>query len=374
MDFSLNDEQSQLKDSIDKFVRLSYGDEQRRNSIRQHASCDPAIWQQFSELGWLALPFAEDDGGFGGSLADTMVLMECFGKGLVIEPYIATVVTGGGFLRHATTAQRAQWLAPLLAGQLQVAFAVDEYERVHDLTEVGTRLTSTDAGLHLSGSTCCVANGDQADLLIVLARSAGQAGETEGLSLLLIPADAPGVSILSHRSVDGQRAAEIHFDQVTVSADQVLGSLHEGHALAERVIRETLLALAAEAVGALSVLLYSTVDYAKTRKQFGVPIGSFQALQHRMTNMFMAYEQTQSLLLAATLKVQEGHDDAARAVHALKAQIGIGGRLIAQEAIQMHGGMGMTDELAIGHYFKRVMAIDVSFGSADSHVRAFADG
>lgn len=373
MDFSLNEEQRLLSDSVERFVRGSYPMETRRRSIHEQGGCNPDIWRQFTELGWLALPFAEEDGGLGGSLIDTMVVLEAFGKGLVVEPYIATVVTAGGFLRRASAGQKARWLAPLLEGSLQAAFAVDEYEQVHDLaqTAMSARRT-TDNGFVLQGTKACVLNGDRADLLVVLVRTFGEPGARDGLSLLLVDAATPGITRRPHRTVDGQRAAEISFDQVQVGSDALLGELNQGHDLARTVVDETLLALGAEAVGALSVLVYGTVEYARTRKQFGVAIGNFQALQHRMADMFMAYEQSRSLLLAATLKVYEGHADAALAVHALKVQIGTGGRRVAQEAIQLHGGMGMTDELAIGHYFKRLTAIDALFGNADRHALAYA--
>jgi len=370
MNFSLNDDQRLLKDSLDKFVRQRYGDEHRRATIHQKQSLDPAIWAQFSDLGWLALPFSEADGGLGGSLVDTMIVMEAFGRGLIVEPYVASVVLGGGCLQRAQDSRQRELLQALMAGHLQLALAVDEYEQMHDLTEVSTHAAAVAGGYQLTGRKCCVYNGDRADQLIVLARTAGEAGSRHGLTAFLVAADALGVTRKPHRTVDGQRAAEIHFDRVSVGPEQIIGQLHDGHDLVAEVIARGILAMAAEALGVMHVLLYSTVDYTKTRQQFGVPIASFQALQHRMANMFMAYEQSYSLLLAATLKSQDKHADAAQAVHALKAQIGISGRLIAQEAIQLHGGMGMTDELAIGHYAKRLLAIDASFGNADAHLQA----
>lgn len=372
MDFSLSDDQKLLRDSVAKFVKGSYDFDTRRRIVALKAGFDAQVWAQFAELGWLALPFAEDDGGIGGGLTDTMVLLEEFGRGLVVEPYIATVVTGGGFLRRASTAQRQRYLPALIEGRLQMAFACDEYEQVFAPAQTATTAQGDGNRFILNGRKQLVLNGDRADLLVVLARSAGQAGGREGLSLFLVDPTAEGVSRRAHRTVDGGRAAEITFDNVVVGADAVLGTLHQGLALAEAVIDETLLALAAEATGALSVLLDSTVEYSKQRKQFGTPIGSFQALQHRMSNMFMACEQTRSLLLCATLKVHEGHADARKAVHALKAQVGKAGRLVGQEAVQIHGGMGMTDELAIGHYFKRITTIDALFGNFDHHIRAFA--
>lgn len=372
MDFSLNEEQRLLADSVERFVRGSYPIELRRRIVHEQGSFNPDIWRQFADLGWLMLPFDEADGGLGGGLIETMVLMEGLGRGLVVEPYVATVVTTGGFLRHADAGQKARWLSALLEGSLQGAFAVDEYEQVHDLAQTAMAAGADADGFVLDGVKACVINGDRADLLVVLARTSGAPGDADGLSLFLVDAGSAGVSRRAHRTVDGQRAAEVTFTQVRVGRDALLGVAGQGHALAARVITETLLALAAEAVGALSVLIAGTVEYAKTRKQFGIPIGSFQALQHRMADMFMAGEQTRSLLLAATLKVLEGHADAALAVHALKVQIGTGGRRVAQEAIQLHGGMGMTDELSVGHYVKRLTAIDALFGNADRHLLAYA--
>lgn len=372
MDFSLNDDQKLLRDSVAKFVKGSYDFDARRRRVREHASLDPAIWQQMAELGWLALPFAEADGGIGGTLVDTMILLEEFGRGLVVEPYLPTVVLGGGFLRRGTEEQRAQWLPRLLEGRLQMAFAVHEYERCGGIENTTLSARREGSAIVLDGVKQLVLNGDKADLLVVLARSAGAAGERHGLSLLLVDARAEGVERIAHRTVDGGMAAEIRFRNVTVGNTAIIGHWHEAANLADAVIDEAILALGAEATGALSVLLHGTVEYSKQRKQFGVPIGSFQALQFRMADMFMRYEQTRSLLLCATLKVQEGHADARQAVHALKVQLGTAGRRIAQDAIQIHGGMGMTDELNIGHYFKRLTAIDALFGNADHHLRAYA--
>ncbi|MFN3586226.1 MAG: acyl-CoA dehydrogenase family protein [Moraxellaceae bacterium] len=372
MDFSLNDDQKLLRDSVAKFVKGSYDFEARRRRVRELASFDATLWQQMADLGWLALPFAEADGGIGGTLVDTMILLEEFGRGLVVEPYLPTVVLGGGFLRRGTAQQRAKWLPALLEGRLQMAFAVHEYERAGHIENTAMTARRDGHAIILDGVKQLVLNGDKADLLVVLARSAGQPGERDGLSLLLVDARAEGVERIAHRTVDGGMAAEIRFQRVVLGDDAIIGSWQQGAKLADAVIDEAILALGAEATGALSVLLYGTVEYSKQRKQFGVPIGSFQALQFRMADMFMRYEQTRSLLLCATLKVQEGHADARQAVHALKVQLGTAGRRIAQDAIQIHGGMGMTDELNIGHYFKRLTAIDALFGNADHHLRAYA--
>lgn len=373
MDFSLSDEQQMLADSARRFVQ-GLPDVAARYADKRLAPLDASLWQRFAELGWLALPFAEDDGGLGAGLVETMVLMEELGRGAVASPYLATVVLGGGVLRRAGPEWRARYLPDLVEGRLQLALAVDEQERV--FAPRNTAMTAREDGddYRLDGRKVMVLNGDQADRIIVLARTTGQAGERHGLSLFMLEPGLQGVTVTPHRLVDGHQAARVTFDDVRLPADALIGERDGALGLVEAVLEDAVLALGAEAVGALSVLLDSTVEYSKTRKQFGVPVGSFQVLQHRMADMFMAVEQTRSLLLAATLKTLEGHPDASRAVHALKARLGMAGRRVAQEAVQIHGGMGMTDELAVGHYFKRITAMDGLFGGADQHLTAFAAG
>ncbi len=371
MNFQLSEEQQMLADSAKRFVRDNSDVETHRRN-KTLMPLDAATWQQFADLGWLAVPFEEEHGGLGMGPLETMVLLEALGEGLIMAPYIATVVLGGGFLRQASAAQQAETIPALLEGKLQVAFAAEEYERVFTLENTAMVADLNGNEAILNGTKSCVMNGDQADLLVVLARTAGQPGDQDGLSLFLVDANAPGVERVPHRTVDGRQGAEIRFNQVKVAEAARIGALHGGYAIARQVLHEGLLALSAESVGSLSVLLNETVEYSKTRKQFGMPIGKFQVLQFRMADMFIAMEQTRSLLLAATLKTVEGHDDAAMAVHAMKAQLGRAGRKIAQEAIQIHGGMGMTDELGVGHYVKRVTAADGLFGNADVHLMAMA--
>ena len=371
MNFQLSEEQQMLADSAKRFVRDNSDVETHRRN-KKLMPLDAATWQQFADLGWLAVPFEEEHGGLGMGPLETMVLLEALGEGLIMAPYIATVVLGGGFLRQASAAQQAETIPALLEGKLQVAFAAEEYERVFTLENTAMVADLKGNEAILNGTKSCVMNGDQADLLVVLARTAGQPGDQDGLSLFLVDANAPGVERVPHRTVDGRQGAEIRFNQVKVAEAARIGALHGGYAIARQVLHEGLLALSAESVGSLSVLLNETVEYSKTRKQFGMPIGKFQVLQFRMADMFIAMEQTRSLLLAATLKTVEGHDDAAMAVHAMKAQLGRAGRKIAQEAIQIHGGMGMTDELGVGHYVKRVTGVDGLFGNADVHLMAIA--
>lgn len=373
MNFQMSEEQQMLADSARSFVRDNSDVEKHRQN-KALVPLDAGTWQQFAELGWLAVPFDEKHGGLGLGVTETMVLLETLGEGLIMAPYIATVVLGGGFLRRAPAAIQDEKIPALIEGKLQLAFAVEEYERVFSLANTAMRAEVTDNGLVLNGRKACVLNGDQADLLVVLVRTAGQPGEVDGLSIVLVPASAPGVQCSAHRTVDGRQGAEVQFNDVSVPADAIIGELHRGHDIARDVLHEGLLAICAECAGSLSVLLNDTVEYSKTRQQFGVPIGKFQALQHRMVDMFIHMEQTRSLLLAATLKYAAGHDDAGHAVHAMKAQLGRGGRKIVQEAIQLHGGMGMTDELRVGHFAKRVTAADGMFGNADRQLMAMAGG
>ena len=367
MNFQLSEEQQMLADSAKRFVRDNHDVEKHRQN-KQLMPLDEATWGQFAELGWLAVPFAEEHGGLGMGPLETMVLLQELGEGLIMAPYIATVVLGGGFLRHASEAQQAETIPSLLEGGLQLAFAAEEYERVFTLENTAMKGEVQGGDVVLNGTKACVLNGDHADQLVVLVRTAGQPGDRDGLSLFLVDANAEGVERTPHRTVDGRQGAEIRFSNVKVAEAARIGELNQAYDIAKSVLLEGLLALSAECTGSLSVLLNDTVEYSKTRKQFGLPIGKFQALQFRMADMFIAMEQTRSLLMASTMKLVEGHDDAAKAVHAMKAQLGRAGRKIGQEAIQIHGGMGMTDELNVGHFVKRLTGVDGVFGNADVHL------
>ena len=371
MNFQLSEEQQMLADSAKRFVRDNSNVEAHRQN-KKLMPLNESTWQQLAELGWLAVPFEEEHGGMGMGPLETMVLLEALGEGLIMSPYIATVVLGGGFLRRADASTQAKTIPALIEGRLQLAFAAEEYERVFTLENTAMQAQVKGDEVVLNGTKASVMNGDQADLLVVLARTAGQPGDKHGLSLFLVDANADGIERVSHRMVDGRQGAEIRFSNVAVSGAASIGELNKGYDVAKAVLQEGLLALSAESVGSMSVLLNDTVEYTKTRKQFGVPIGKFQVLQFRMTDMFIAMEQTRSLLLASTLKYVEGHHDADKAVYAMKAQLGRAGRKIGQEAIQIHGGMGMTDELGVGHFVKRLTAVDGLFGNADVHLMQIA--
>ncbi len=373
MDFSFSDEQTLLQDSVSRFIQDNYGFEDRQKWAGQEGGFNADHWRTFAELGWLGVPFPEADGGFGGSAVDTMILMEQFGRGLVVEPFLATVVLAGGALKVAGNAQqKEQHLAAIIDGSRHGALAYAEPQARFNLADVTTTASASGDGYRLNGYKCVVLNGPAADLLIVSARTSGDQRDREGITLFVVPADATGVSRRDYPTVDAFQASEVTLENVEVGKDAVLGEVGAGYGALEQVVDEGILAVASEAVGCMEVLYKDTVEYCKTREQFGQPIGKFQVLQHRMVDMFMEHEQSKSLMYMAAMRKDEGYDNAARkAASALKAQVGRSGRFVGQNAVQLHGGMGMTEELNIGHYFKRLTVIDTLFGNVDFHLRRF---
>ena len=374
MDFSFTDEQNLLKDSVERFVQNDYGFEDRQKVVKNEESgFSPANWNTFAELGWLGVPFSEEDGGFGGRATDTMLLMEQFGRGLVIEPYLATVILAGGALKVAGSAeQKAAYLPAIIEGSKQGALAYVEPQGRFNLADLTTTASKDGDGYVLNGYKAVVLNGPSADFLVVSARTSGAQRDAEGVSLFVVDASASGISRRDYPTVDAFRASEITLDNVKVGADALLGAEGQGLAALEQVIDEAILAVGSEAVGCMEVLYKDTVEYCKTREQFGQPIGKFQVLQHRMVDMFMEHEQSKSLMFMAAMRMDEGYDAAAKkAVSAFKVQVGKSGRFVGQNAVQLHGGMGMTDELNIGHYFKRLTIIDTLFGNVDYHLKRF---
>ena len=331
-------------------------------------------WARFAELGLLAVPFAEEDGGIGGGPVETMIVAEAFGRGLVVEPYLATIVLGGGVLRHAASAEQKAALVPqVVGGELTLALAQVERGSRYDLHHVETTARKDGDGWVIDGEKGIVLSGDAADKLIVVARTAGGTRDEDGIGLFLVDAKAPGVSRRGYPTQDGLRAAEIAFEKV--KAEAVLGDPAGGLPVLRRVADEAIAALCAEAVGLMDRMRDITVDYIKTRKQFGVPIGTFQALQHRASDMVVAIEQARSMACYATMMAAS--DDAAeraQAVSAAKVQIGRSGRFVGQQAIQLHGGIAMTMEYNVGHYFKRMTMIETLFGDADHHLAKVAAG
>jgi alkylation response protein AidB-like acyl-CoA dehydrogenase len=373
MDFSFSDEQSLLKDSLERFVQQEYAFSARQKIVKTERGFGDKNWQTFAELGWLGVPFAEKDGGYGGGPIETMLIMEQFGRGLVVEPFVPTVVLVGGMLANAGKgAQKDRYLAPLIAGTLQGAFAFVEPQGRFNLADLTTTAQKTDAGYVLNGHKAVVINGPAANLFVVSARTAGAQRSPNGITLFLVDANAPGVSRRDYPTVDALRASEVHFDNVSVAKTAVLGRLGKGLEVMEQAVDHATMAIGAEAVGCMEVLYKATVEYCKTREQFGQPIGKFQVLQHRMVDMFMEYEQSKSLMFMAAMRLAEGYGPESRkAVSAFKVQVGKSGRFVGQNAVQLHGGMGMTDELNIGHYFKRLTMIDTMFGNVDFHLKRF---
>jgi alkylation response protein AidB-like acyl-CoA dehydrogenase len=372
MNFDFTEEQVMLRDSIARFVQDDYDFDTRRSIADSDAGMSRDNWQTFAELGWLSVPFAEEHGGFGGGAVDTMVVMEELGKGLVVEPYLPTVVLFGGLLQAAGSAAQQEALIPkIIDGSLLGAFAYLERQSRYELADVKTTATAAGDGFRLNGEKVVVFNGANADQLIVSARTGGEQYDEAGISLFLVDANAAGVQRLPYRLMDGQLVANIVLDDVEVPAPSVLGAPGEGFAVIESVVLQANLALAAEALGIMGQLNAKTLEYTRTREQFGVPIGSFQALQHRMVDTFIAYEQTRSLLYRAVCALGNGEEDAATVVHALKVMLDRAGKQVFGEAIQLHGGMGITDELDIGHYAKRLMMINTTFGDGDYHQEKF---
>jgi alkylation response protein AidB-like acyl-CoA dehydrogenase len=373
MDFSFNEIQAMLDDSIEKFIANDYDFETRQKYAASEKGYSPEVWQTFAELGWTSVPFSEEDGGFGGGPADLMVLMLRFGKGLVVEPYLANIVLAGGVLRRAASAgQKEKWLHPIIAGELQAALAYAEPHSRYNLADTRTTATADGDGWLLSGSKGVVFNGGNAELLIVPARTAGEQSDEDGITLFAVAADSDGLRVRSYPTVDGQQAAEISLDNVPVDGAAVIGEPGKGFAALDAAIDDATLAVCAEAVGIMQIMTDKTVEYSKDRMQFGVPIGSFQALQHRMVEMFTDCEQSYSLLLWATMLAAQKDADAKRAISSIKYQVGAVGRKVGQEAVQIHGGMGVSWEVDIAHYFKRLTTIDQIFGNADWHLDRLA--
>ena len=362
-----------LEESVARFVQNDYTFESRQKIVASDLGFSRENWQLFAELGWLGIPFAEDDGGFGGGAVESMVMFENFGKGLLVEPYLATIVLAGGALRLGGTAsQKATLLKQLIEGSAQGALAYAEPQARYNLTNVATTAKATDDGYVINGQKALVLNGPAADFVIVSARTQGAQRDHDGISLFVVDASSEGLQRRDYATVDNSRASEMSFNNVAVAADALLGELGAGAPILEQVIDEGILALGAEAVGCMQILCENTVEYCKNRTQFGQPIGKFQVLQHRMVDMFMEHEQSKSLMYMAAMRLDDTYGAQAQQVlSALKVQVGKSGRFVGQSAVQLHGGMGMTDELNIGHYFKRLTAIDTLFGNTDFHLDRF---
>ncbi|MEL6870618.1 MAG: acyl-CoA dehydrogenase family protein [Pseudomonadota bacterium] len=373
MDFSITEDQSMLQDSVSRLIQNDYDFDSRQAAAASDLGFSKEHWQTFAELGLTAVPFADADGGLDGGAVELMLLMEQFGRGLVIEPYLPSIVLAGGVLKRcANDAQKEHWLHPLIDGSKTAALAYAEPQSRFDLNDVVLSASAHGDGYVLNGKKTVVLNGGNADTLVVSARTSGERNDEDGISLFALDASAKGISRQSYPTVDARNAAEVVFDNVEVDAAQLLGESGAGFGILSDVINEATIAVCAEAVGIMQILNEKTLEYTKSRVQFGKPIASFQALQHRMVDMFVIAEQTRSLLLHAVMAY--GEDDPARkesAIRALKIQVGTEGRKLGEEAVQLHGGMGVTWELDVAHYFKRLTMIDTLFGNAGFHLEHY---
>ena len=374
MDFEFTEEQRLLRESLDRLLGDGYSFDKRNAFLAEPEGFSRAMWGQYAELGLLGLPFSEEHGGFGGGGVDIMVVMEALGRVLALEPYLTTVVLAGTAIGHAGSAEQNAAIVPqIIDGSLRLAVAHGERQARYDLADVMTTATKTADGWRLDGAKSVVVHGDSADKLIVSARVSGDRHDPDGIGLFLVDARAAGVARRAYPMRDGTRAADIAFSGVEVSTADVLGAPGHGLATIERVTEAGIMATSAEAVGAMETMLAMTLEYMKTRVQFGKPIGENQALQHRATEMMMSLEQGRSLAMLAAVMIDDA-DIEQRAHDLSTAKVGVGqaARFVSQNAVQLHGGIGMTDEYAVGHYFRRVMVIEHSFGDTSYHLSKLA--
>lgn len=366
MDFAFNDIQQMLEDSASKFVQNDYGFETRQKLAESELGYSNDNWALFAELGWLALPFEEQYGGLDGTPVDIMVLMQTLGKGLLLEPYVPTVVLGGNLIQRLGTDEQKEALLPAIAGgELKLAFAGCE-SHSHDAADITTHVESTGDGYLLSGNKQVVLHAQSADKWLVAAKQS-----TGDVSVFLVDPAAPGITIKAYPTNDGGRAADIEFHRVELGSDALLGSTDDAQAVINTVVNDGIIAVCAEAVGLMEKLQAATVEYTRVRKQFDVPIARFQVLQHRMVDMFVEVEQARSMLYFGAIALSDTtRDDQAKALSMLKVKMGSATRLVGQTAVQLHGGMGVTEELDVGHMFKRITMINTLFGSHDWHLNA----
>ena len=374
MNFELSQEQQLLADSLKRFITNDYTFDARSKIVASPRGWSEDVWTSIAEMGLLGLPFPAEHDGFGGTAVDVMVVMEAIGEGLIVEPYLPTVGLGGQFvLRGGTAAQQKRLLPDVAQGRCRMAFAHIERGARYDLAQVGLIARRKGDGFVLDGDKRVVLHGGAADVLVVSARTAGGDTDAQGVSLFLVDRAAPGVTVKEYRTLDEQRAADVSLSGVTVSRDALLGLEGAGMPLVEEVIDYATALLCAEAVGAIRYANDATLEYLKTRRQFGVPIGSFQALQHRMVDLLISYEQARSMAYLACVKVDTaGAAERRHVVSAAKVKVADACRHVSQESVQLHGGMGMTEELKVSHTFRRLTTIAQTFGDAEHHLERFA--
>ena len=372
MDFTFNEEQSLIQDQVDQFVQKEYDWETRQALSNSDLGFGIDNWKKFAELGWLGISVSEDNGGYGGTAIESMLIMEAFGKGLVVEPFLETVIMSASLIDdHGSDQQKSSVLEPAIAGEMQLALAYAEPQSRFNLSDLVTEAKLDGDNYILNGYKSVVMNGPSANKFIRSARTSGTQLDESGISLFLVDSDSTGLDKTDYKTVDGRRASDLSIENVSVPKDNLIGQQDKGFEILDSAIDKAILAISAEAVGAMEVLYKTTVEYTKTREQFGTAIGKFQVLQHRMVDMFMEYEQCKSLLYMATMKHEEGSPDAKKAISGLKYQVGKAGKFIGQQAVQLHGGMGVTDELNVGHYFKRLTTVGTIFGNTDYHLKKY---
>ena len=375
MDFNLTEEQVMLKDSVERFLEKNFSFEQRRQMLADRQPMSAQLWQGLAELGVLGVPFSPDDGGFGGGGVETMLVMQALGRNLTLEPYLASVVLAGGCVALAAADWQKKLLLPgIIDGSLILAFAHAEPNARFDLGQVETRASREGNTFVLEGEKTLVLHGSVADKFIVSARTAGSPGDAHGVTLFVVEADEENLAGQEYPLFDGTRALDLQLAGVKVGPESVIGILDQAMPVIDAVLDRGMAALCAEAVGIMDALHATTVEYLKTRQQFGQPIGRFQALQHRAVDMLIQIEQARSMALLAASKIDSADiAERRRIIAAAKEMAGRAGRFVGQQAIQLHGGMGMTDELNVSHYFKRLTAVDVLFGNAASQRTRFAN-
>jgi alkylation response protein AidB-like acyl-CoA dehydrogenase len=375
MEFNYSEEQLALQDTLQRFISRDYDFDKRRKFSASSLGFSAEAWSQYAELGLLSLPFPEELGGLGGTAVDVMLVMEQFGQGLLLEPYLSTVVMCGGLIRDAAPDSMKQTLLPqITAGTAKLSLAAYESAGRYELSYVACKAEESGGSWRLSGRKTVVLDGASADYFLISARSGGRATDRDGISLFLVPRDAKGLTVGAYPTQSGARAADLNLENVTIAAENMIGAPGKALPLIERAVDFGVAALCAEALGIINALNQATLNYLKTRKQFGVAIGTFQALKHKMADMLIAAEQARSMaIIAAVHADSQDAADRHRAISAAKAYIGQAGRLVGQHAVQMHGGMGVVDELIVSHYFKRLTMIDLSLGDADYHLAAFSD-
>ena len=374
MNFELSEEQKMIQQSVERFVQENYDLPKRVEISSKGPGYSKEYWGSMAELGWLGLPFEEKDGGFGGNQIDTLVIMEQFGKGLVLEPFIANVVLGGGAIQIGGSEELKKEMLPgLIEGSKQMTLAYAEQQSRFDLEDVATSARQEGDKFIINGQKSMVLNAESADHIVVVTRTSGGQVDEEGITLFLVDSNAKGIELQNFPTVDGLRASEITFDNAEVSSERMIGELGKGFDILRVVSNNAILAVCAEAVGAMEILYKDTVEYTQQREQFDHPLSDFQVLQHRMVDMFMEYEQCKSLLFRATMETIQDPVLAQRTIHALKHLIGKSGIFVGENAVQLHGGMGVTEELRIGHFFKRLLVIDSQFGNADFHLDKFTN-